>query len=259
MCIPGFFAVALLLLPHLGWSTDNQSVDQIIERTLARESELQKLRSQFVLDFELTTEHLDSRDRVVKTDQIRGKLLPDRDGSTIFELDESILREQPEANREELEKRGRHAKRFVESINLTRLANRFVPVLRGVELVGDRPCYVVDFHPKKDQPFSSREEKVINHLVGTVWITQDDYSILRTQGYLSQPVPVAWIFATVSRADFEFSATTATPGAVPMPESFDLFLMIDLPLLEIRQKMHTRMKHHRVASDHSINSSSRTP
>ena len=111
---------------------------------------------------------------------------------------------------------------------------RFDYVMDGRETVGGVPCYRIKYTPKAGaQPAKSREEKILNRMHGTMWITvgsgrPDDHTIIRNEGELPAPVQLAWVFAVAEQVKVSYRAAKLPNGDFG-PSRISLFYKISLP------------------------------
>lgn len=129
---------------------------------------------------------------------------------------------------------------------------RFKYVRMPDQTLRDRPCFVIKFSPKPDQPFNSREEKVINKVGGTIWIDQNDFSIIQTKGKLTEEVDVAWFLATMKGMDFNYETSELSSINIPVPSGF--FMSFDLNIMGYRmaQKQVSQMTDYQPVSPSSV-------
>jgi hypothetical protein len=124
-------------------------------------------------------------------------------------------------------------------ISLRELVSRFVLSCDGAASVNGEPTYIVRFEPKPEQPYKNQTERVLNHLHGRLWISARDYTLLKTEATLADPVEIAWIFATISVLEFRYELR---PGPTRFgPSEVTTLVRVDAPFLTIRQRMKVEM------------------
>jgi hypothetical protein len=131
-------------------------------------------------------------------------------------------------------------------LDMGKIAPRFNYTKTGNEMIRDRACYVIKFTPKKDQPFASREEKVINKVGGTIWIDQKDFSIIRTKGSLTEEVEVAWFLASMKGLDFDYQTSELAAIQIPVPSDFAMDFVLNIMGYRMEQKQTSTMNDYQI-------------
>ena len=241
--------------------TDNTSitVDQIIKNAIRRDEELRELREGFTYHLKLVTERLDDDNKVIpdKTKTVTAKIKPGKDitfsadfnddskdngnssssqtsyaGATGGRGLKSSQKKSSDDDDDDSNKDVEDAKKVNAMLDMGKIAPRFKYSRMTDETLRNRNCYVIKFSPKKDQPFASREEKVINKVGGTIWIDQNDFSIVQTKGKLTEEVDVAWFLATMKGLDFNYQTSELSNLNIPVPSNF--FMNFDLNIMGYR-------------------------
>ncbi len=65
-------------------------------------------------------------------------------------------------------------------------------------------AYVIAFSPKPNQSTGTREERFFAHLAGRMWVSKQDFTILRAEGSLQSPAQLFWIIARVTAFRFNY-------------------------------------------------------
>jgi hypothetical protein len=138
-----------------------------------------------------------------------------------------------------LQAQGKSAQKSQVRFALKDMAQRFKITYAGSNVIQGQPVYIVAFEPRPNQPFRDQTEKVLNHLHGRMWISTRDYSVLRTEATLAEPVEVAWIFASVTNLNFRYELQNVT-GAMG-PALIQTSVKVDAPFISIRQRMTVNM------------------
>ncbi len=252
------------------------SVDQIIQNAIRRDEELRELREEFTYQLKLVTQRLDDDNKVIpdKTKTVTAKIKPGKDitfsadfnddtkdnddssqktsyaGATVGRGLQS--KEKKSDNDDESNKDVEDAKKVNAMLDMGKIAPRFKYVRMPDQTIRDRPCFVIKFSPKPDQPFNSREEKVINKVGGLIWIDQNDFSIIQTKGKLTEEVDVAWFLASMKGMDFNYETSELTSINIPVPSSF--FMSFDLNIMGYRmaQKQVSQMTEYQPISTTSV-------
>jgi hypothetical protein len=220
---------------------------------------LRELREGFTYHLKLVTERLDDDNKVIpdKTKTVTAKIKPGKDitfsadfnddskdngdtsssqtsyaGATGGRGLKSSPKKSSDDDDDDSNKDVEDAKKVNAMLDMGKIAPRFKYSRMGDETIRNRNCYVIKFLPKKDQPFASREEKVINKVGGTIWIDQNDFSIVQTKGKLTEEVDVAWFLATMKGLNFNYQTSELSNLNIPVPSNF--FMNFDLNIMGYR-------------------------
>ena len=232
------------------------SVDQIIQNAIRRDEELRELREEFTYQLKLVTQRLDDDNKVMpdKTKTVTAKIKPGKDITFSADFnddskdnDESSSKttyagatggrglqskQKKSDDDDDSNKDVEDAKKVNAMLDMSKIAPRFKYVRMPDDTLRGRPCFVIKFSPKNDQPFNSREEKVINKVGGLIWIDQNDFSIIQTKGKLTEEVDVAWFLASMKGMDFSYETSELSSINIPVPSNF--FMSFDLNIMGYR-------------------------
>ena len=234
----------LLLLP----ATRATAVDPapalptIIQRVIARdEDNKKKLQS---MEFHATshTEQLDADGKATKQREVKMIVRPGAaEEITILSVKGDDLPADPDEAAQKA--KGDEVKRKNMRIDLKDIAQRFTITLAGTDTFQGQPAYVLAFAPKPDQSYRDQTEKVLNQLKGRIWVSTLDYSVLKTDATLAQPVDILWFVAQISKLDFHYELHS-TPGGMG-PAFVQTSVVVEAPLVEIRQRSSVEMTNFR--------------
>jgi hypothetical protein len=182
----------------------------------------------------LKIERLDSQEQVTQQQVLQMIVRP----GTSQEI--QVLSEKGDdlpANPDEaaLQTQGKKAQKMAVNFALKDMASRFNVTYAGTDAVQGQSVYIVTFEPKPNQPYRDQTEKVLNHLHGHIWISSRDYSVLKIDATLAQPVEVAWIFAHINSVDFHYRLNNTSGGMGPA--WIQTSVRVDAPFITIRQRM----------------------
>jgi len=250
------------------------SVDQIIKNAIRRDEELRELREGFTYQLKLVTQRLDDDNKVIpdKTKTVTAKIKPGKDitfsadfnddskgddnssnnktyaGATGGRGLQSSQKKSDDDDDDSSKKDVEDAKKVNAMLDMGKIAPRFQYKRVQDETIRNRPCFVIKFSPKDDQPYSTREEKVINKVGGTIWIDQNDFSIIQTKGKLTEDVDVAWFLASMKGMDFSYETSELPSLNIPVPSNF--YMTFDLNIMGYRmaQKQVSNMTDYQPAS-----------
>jgi hypothetical protein len=74
-----------------------------------------------------------------------------------------------------------------------------------------------------------------------MWISTRDYSVLRTQATLAQPVPIAWNLAQITSLSFQYEVND--PSEAVGPAQILTSVKVVAPFIMINQRMTVDMTH----------------
>ncbi|HEV3272297.1 MAG TPA: hypothetical protein VGZ93_08975 [Candidatus Methylacidiphilales bacterium] len=210
------------------------SADEIISLVVARDKALVERRKAFDYDVEITRDKLDSHRAVTSTSREKMVVTGDqRPGYGTRSATGNPDQETRKTSREE-------------PFELLKIIDHFAYRLEGEENVDGVDCYKIGFTPKPDMPYENREEKVLNNVSGHIWASKQDYSLIRNEGSLTQPVSVAWIFATLEEMEFRFDAMRMPNGDYG-PGRLQYRYLVSIPFMELHERDTRVMSNYRPA------------
>ena len=242
------------------------SVDQIIQNAIRRDEELRELREEYTYQLKLVTQRLDDDNKVIpdKTKTVTAKIKPGKDITFSADFnDDSKDSDSDSAKKtssagatggrgisskqkksdddDDSNKDVEDAKKVNAMLDMGKIAPRFKYVRMPDDTIRNRPCFVIKFSPKDDQPFNSREEKVINKVGGLIWIDQNDFSIIQTKGKLTEEVDVAWFLASMKGMDFTYETSELPAINIPVPSNFLMSFDLNIMGYRMAQKQLSQM------------------
>jgi hypothetical protein len=230
-----FYGRALSLGDPVETKKTRPDPDALILRTVRRDLELQARRK--VLDYDLCIRHR--------------KL--DRTGRTVREWTECLTvhgdRRPDYGTRQDPRSHGKSDKESEPPFSLARMVDHYRYELLGMDRIHGIPCYRIAYYPKKDLPARNREEKVLHHVSGCLWVAQKDGTLMKNQGHLLEPVPVAWLFVTVQELSFTFD-TQLLPNGDFGPKEIRYRYWISIPFFDLREEVVRTFSHFRPSPLH---------
>ncbi len=130
--------------------------------------------------------------------------------------------------------KGQETERRKHDFSLRILAARFQIANAGIGTCLGAPAYLLSFEPKPNQPFRDQTEKVLNQLHGRIWVDPRTNVVLRIEATLAHPVTVAWIFAKITRLDFQYEMRSLTN--LYGPSHLQVFVEVATPIWSVRQR-----------------------
>ena len=176
------------------------TADQIVAKVIARDKEVVQRRKAFDYDIDITREKLDENGKLVET--IKDKTVVKGDHPPSYGTRSNTGNPEDEAKKAAKE----------EPFELLKIIDHYTYKLEPDDVVNGEPCYKIAFIPKPDMPYHNREEKVLNSVSGFIWASKKDFSLMRDQGSLQEPVSVAWIFATLKEMQFRYDSQLLPNG-----------------------------------------------
>jgi hypothetical protein len=242
--LKGAFAVGMALafnLPAPCSALDaTPSLATIIQQAIDRDQANQQALKSMEYQQTLRTERLDKKDQITQREEVQMIVRPgaDQEIQVLSEKGDDLPANPDEAA---LQAQGQKAQKQKIDFSLKDLAQRFRITLVGTNAVRGQPVYVVAFEPKLNQPYHNQTEKVLNQLHGQMWISTRDYSVLKTQATLAQPVPIAWNLAQITSLSFQYEVND--PSEAVGPAQILTSVKVVAPFIMINQRMTVDMTH----------------
>ena len=209
--------VWLLGAPLLARSADElPAASNLVQRVVARAQLVAQARqtNHYIYEKRSVVSELDDRDAVIKSTEklyevvligglpfqrlvkIQGREL------TRSELERENEREtafRQRVTRVDLKRKARRR----EGLATHELVDRFDFHVTKREVVEGRPTLRVQFAPRPDAPENSTEDKVFNHVFGTVWVDEQEAEIAKLDAQVRGPIPLGWFGALGSLNTFQ--------------------------------------------------------
>jgi hypothetical protein len=179
----------------------------------------------------LTTEQLDSAGNVIAKgtwksivrpgdprqleytfEKMEGKLSFFKSGS---ESEEATSKKSASPKPEAATKEENQAESAVAAVKKYNLRERYTWKRLPDETVAGESAYVLTFEPKPKQNTKSREERFFGLLTGRMWVSRDDFNVLKAEAALQSPCSLFWIIARVTTFQFTYELEPAR-GANPL-------------------------------------------
>ena len=200
-----------------------------------------------------TVESLDADGNVTRTETSRRRHYPleghfyseliGRDGDP---LDRDDLRDEQNRKAEFIREARRHAARGERydpdemHVDFDReLMVRYHTTLVGTDIVRGKSCWVLHFVPRAGRlPDRSRIDKALNRSNGHLWITQDDYRVVRVTFEMQRPFRWLWgIAGTLRHATGQFDLQWIRPDLWTLAHSrieFDVKVLFGMKSIRRR-------------------------
>ena len=221
-------------LPVPALAAATPPVEAIIQQAIARDAATQKALQSMEYHQTLKTERLDDKEQVTQHQELQMVVRPGtaQEIQVVSEKGDDLPSNPDQAA---LQAQGKKAQAQKVDLSLKDLAGRFTITLVGTTAIAGQTAYELAFEPKPNQPYHSQTEKVLNHLHGHIWIRAGDYTILKTEATLAEPVEVAWVFAEISELNFHYELDNTSGGLGPA--QVQTSVKVTAPFLSIKQRM----------------------
>lgn len=104
------------------------------------------------------------------------------------------------------------------------------------ETVGGENAYVISFEPKPRQNVRSREERFFSLLAGKLWISPEDFIILKMEVALQSPCHLFWILAQVTTFQFTYILEPSKGPRLFRLSRATAKTVVSFPFYAVRQK-----------------------
>jgi hypothetical protein len=214
------------------------SLPVLLDGVIARDAQTQRELKGMIYDEQVHTERLDAAGHVTQHQDLRLIVKPGakQELRVVSVQGDNLPTNPDEAARQA---KGKEVQRRQQTLDLKALSTRFNLTLQGTCTDLGAPAYIVAFEPRPDQPYHSQTEKVLNQLHGRIWIRASDDTILRTEAALLHPVQVAWIFASITKLDFQYELPAG--GSEYGPAWLQTYAEVRAPLIAICQRQRIDM------------------
>lgn len=223
----------LVVLPTLPAAErdDKPTPLEIFDAALARFDDIRLAMRKWQYHQTLTTQQLDSAGNVIAKgtwksivrpgdprpleftfEKMEGKLSFFKSGSEAEETSAKKSAATKPATATEEENQAESAVAAVKKFNLR---DRYIWKRLPDETVVGESAYVLTFEPKPKQNTKSREERFFGLLGGRMWVSRDDFNVLKAEAALQSPCSLFWIIARVTTFQFTYELEPAR-GANPL-------------------------------------------
>jgi len=104
------------------------------------------------------------------------------------------------------------AESAVEAVRKYDLRNRYIWKRLPDENAAGEGAYVISFEPKPKQNTKSREERFFSLLAGKLWVSRNDFTVLKAEAALQSPCQLFWIIARVTTFQLTYELEPARGG-----------------------------------------------
>jgi hypothetical protein len=231
-------------------ANESMPVQEIVESAVERaeKQHYSMIETNFNSEAVSKNHSLDGDGTITETESFRYIQYP-LNGAVFEELVEKNGRSLDEKEKKEEEKRKQDFIREVEkrrtrgdyvqpskeeAIRFNReFTGRYIYKLERTETIREHSCWVVSFEPKQGKlPTRNRMDRALNKTTGLMWISRDDYGLVRVEFALREPFKY-WggILAVVRSTDGTVDYARVEPN-VWLPLHFDLKLDLKVMLVK---------------------------
>jgi hypothetical protein len=104
------------------------------------------------------------------------------------------------------------------------------------ETISGESAYVIAFEPKPRQNVRSREERFFSLLAGKLWVSPDDFIILKMEVALQSPCQLFWILAQVTTFQFTYILEPSRGPRLFRLSRATAKTVVSFPFYAVRQK-----------------------
>ncbi|HEV2803470.1 MAG TPA: hypothetical protein VGW57_00935 [Chthoniobacterales bacterium] len=124
----------------------------------------------------------------------------------------------------------------VEAVRKYNLRDRYNWKRLPDETVTGESAYVIAFEPKPRQNTRSREERFFSLLAGKLWVSRNDFIILKMEVSLQSPCHLFWILAQVTTFQFTYILEPSRGPRLFRLSKATAKTVVSFPFYAIRQK-----------------------
>jgi hypothetical protein len=124
----------------------------------------------------------------------------------------------------------------VEAVRKYNLRDRYNWKRLPDETVTGESAYVIAFEPKPHQNTRSREERFFSLLAGKLWVSRNDFIILKMEVSLQSPCHLFWILAQVTTFQFTYLLEPSHGPRLFRLSKATAKTVVSFPFYAIRQK-----------------------
>jgi hypothetical protein len=111
-----------------------------------------------------------------------------------------------------LEPEKNQAESAVDAVRKYNLRNRYLWKRLPDENIAGESAYVIAFEPKPKQNTRSREERFFGLLAGRLWVSRNDFTVLKAEASLQSPCQLFWIIARVTTFQLTYEIEPVRTG-----------------------------------------------
>jgi hypothetical protein len=256
MCVRAATSFILILFAYAAITAESSSgnaslsAQEIVDRSVARaESQYRAMRgASFKSNATTKNQSIDSDGEIEETEWLKSRQYPLN--GAVFE--EIIEKDGRPLNEKELKEEEKKKQDFIQEVDKRRsrgdylqpdkehaiqydknFTDRYRYKLVKTERIRTYLTWAIDFEPKEGKlPASDRMDRALNQMTGRLWVSQDDFGLVRVEFALRKPFKY-WggLLAVVRKTDGSADYTRVEPGTW-LPLSFHLELDIRVMMIK---------------------------
>lgn len=136
-----------------------------------------------------------------------------------------------------IESEKNQAESAVEAVKKYNLRDRYLWKRLPDENAAGESAYVLSFEPKPKQNTSSREERFFSLLAGKLWVSRNDFTVLKAEAALQSPCQLFWIIARVTTFQLNYEVEPVhAAGRLLRLSKASARTVVAFPFYSVRQK-----------------------
>ncbi len=100
----------------------------------------------------------------------------------------------------------------VDAVRKYNLRDRYLWKRLPDDTAAGESAYVISFEPKPKQNTKSREERFFSLLAGKLWVSRNDFTLLKAEASLQSPCSLFWIIARVTTFQLNYELEPVRDG-----------------------------------------------
>lgn len=103
------------------------------------------------------------------------------------------------------------------------------------KVVGETAAVIV-FTPKPGVPVKTREQRFFSQLSGKIWISREDFTVLKSEGALLEPYRLFWIIARITKLTFTYEVEPDPASRILRKSQASAETVVAFPFNTVHQK-----------------------
>jgi hypothetical protein len=116
------------------------------------------------------------------------------------------------------------------------LRDRYVWTCLPDDKAAGEKAAMIAFHPKPGLPVKTREQRFFAQLAGKIWISREDFTVLKSEGGLLEPYRLFWIIARITRLQFEYEVEANPANRLLRKSKASAETVVAFPFKNVHQK-----------------------
>lgn len=129
------------------------------------------------------------------------------------------------------------AESAVEAVQKYNLRDRYLWKRLPNDDAAGESAYVIAFEPKPNQNTRTREERFFGQLTGKLWVSRNDFTVLKADASLKAPAQLFWVIARVTKFRVRYNVDADTgAGRLFRRSRATAETVVSFPFYEVRQR-----------------------